>query len=75
MGGTLIFSNIRRSFFWVQNFEFHYFFYFILFFFLGGGVSEKNIILGMKILWILIWVYHEIGLHFGVISMHSRVFS
>ena len=30
---------------------------------------------GIKILWILFWGHHKIGLYFWVISMHSRVFS
>ena len=39
MGGTLIFSYIRRlgPFFWVQNFEFQYYF----------GFSEKLIFFGV----------------------------
>ena len=73
-GCTLIFSYIRkrRSFFWVQNFEFQYLFGFqkskyfwgyedfvdILFFFFGGGGGG----------------HHKIGLHLGVISMHFWVF-
>ena len=45
-GGTLIFSYIRRlgSFFWVQNFEFHYFFVF----------QKNEYFLGMNILWIFL---------------------
>ena len=54
-GGTLIFSLIRRlgPFFWVQNSEFQYFF----------GFSEKLIFFGgTKILWIIFWGHHKIGL-------------
>ena len=54
-GGTLIFSHIRRlgPFFWVQNSEFQYFL----------GFSEKLIFFwGMKILWIIFWGHHKIGL-------------
>ena len=45
-GGTLIFSYIHRlgSFFWSQNFEFH--------FFGGGGVQKNKYFLGVMILWI-----------------------
>ena len=28
----------------------------------------------MKILWIFFWGHHKIGLYFGVIFMHFRVF-
>ena len=67
-GGTLIFVYIRRlgSFFLVQNFEFQY----------SWGVFRKTVFWGgMKILWIFFWGHFKIGLHFGVISMHFRVFS
>ena len=53
--GTLIFSHIRRlgPFFWVQNSEFQYFF----------GFPEKWIFFGgIKILWIVFWSHHKIGL-------------
>ena len=67
-GGTVKFSHIRRfgSFFLVQNFEFQDFL----------GVFRKIIIFfGMKILWIIFWGPHKIGLYLVVISMHFRVFS
>ena len=55
VGGTLIFSHIRRlaPFFGVQNSEFQYFW----------GFSEKIIFFGgMKILWIFFGGHHKIGL-------------
>ena len=53
-GGTLIFSNIRKpgSFFGGSKFRISIFF----------GFSE-NIFGGMKILWIIFWGHHKIGLH------------
>ena len=51
--------------FWVQNFEFQ---------FLGGFQKNENS-LGMKILCMLLWGHHKIGLYLEVISMHFRVFS
>ena len=78
-GVTLIFSYIRRlgPFFGVQNFEFQYFFLFLFFFFgWGWGVGfRKMIFWNMKILLIFFGGHHKIGLYFGVISMHFRVFS
>ena len=66
-GGTLKFLYIRRLglFFGVQNFEFQYFL----------GFSKKNFGGDMKILWIFFGGHHKIGLYFGVVSMHFRVFS
>ena len=64
-GGTLIFSYIRRlgSFFWFKILNNDIF-----------GVFLKNkYFLGMKILWILLWGHHKIGLYLGVISMHFTV--
>ena len=55
MGGTLIFSRIRRLglFFWIKNSEFQYFL----------GFSEKLIFFeGMKILWIFFGGHHKIRL-------------
>ena len=34
-----------------------------------------NILLGMKILYMVFWGHHKIGLYLRVISMHFRVFS
>ena len=66
-GGTLVFSYIRRlgSFFWFKILNFNIF----------GAFKKKSIFLGMKILWIFFRGHHKIGLYFGVISMHFRVFS
>ena len=41
----------------------------------GGGGFRKNILLGMKILWMFFWGHYKIGLYLGVISMHFKVFS
>ena len=41
----------------------------------GGGVRKLNIFGGKKILWIIFWCHHKIGLYLEVISMHFRVFS
>ena len=38
-------------------------------------MSEKIFFWGMKILWILFWGQHKIGLYSGVISMYFRAFS
>ena len=56
-GGTPIFSYIRRlgSFLGVQNFEFQYF---------GGFSEKKNILGGMKLLWIF----------FGVITKLDNIY-
>ena len=34
-----------------------------------------NILLGMKILWIIFWGHHKIGLYLEVISIYFKVFS
>ena len=61
LGGTLIFSYLRRlgPFWGIQKFEFQY-----LFFFSrgggGGGVRKMNIFGDMKILWIFFGGHHKI---------------
>ena len=61
-----IFSYIRRlgSFFWVQNFEFHYFW----------GFQKNEYFVGYEDFVDIFWGHHEIGLYLGVISMHFRFF-
>ena len=53
-----------------QFFRFH-----ILNFNIFGGFHKNECFWGMKILWIFLGGHHKIGLYFGVISMHFRVFS
>ena len=71
-GGTLIFSYICRfgTFFWVQNFVFHFFF--------GGGgmgVQKNQYFFGCEDFVDIFWGSSQIGLYLGVISMHFMVFS
>ena len=46
----------------------------IFFFWGGGGFRKLNIFASMKILWILFFVNHKIGLCLGFISMHLGPF-
>ena len=72
LGGTLTFSYIRKLGYigGFQHFEFQYFFFFFFFFLVGGGGSEKkNIVCGIFL------GHHKIGLYYGVIFLHFRVFS
>ena len=57
-GGILIFSHIHRLglFFAVQNSEFQK---------KKMGFQKKKIFGGMKVLWIIFWGYHKIGLFEG----------
>ena len=66
-GGTLLFSYIRRleSCFGVQNFWISIFL---------GGFRKKRIFWGYEDFVDIFWGHHKIGLYFGVISMHFRVF-
>ena len=66
-GVTLIFSYIRGlgSFFWAQNFVFHYIW----------GLSKNEYCWGYEDFVDIFGGHHKIGLYLGAISMHFRVFS
>ena len=67
-GGVLLYfhTNVGSGhFFCIQNFEFHSFL----------GFQKNKYFWGYEDFVDIFWGHHIIGLYFGVISMHFRVFS